>query len=184
MSSSGTPNALPDSEPKRADYARDPRHPAVAGRRPRLVRPCRPASVTRRGGGGTRQGWAPFRARPERPGPRVADMPFRRGERLRGEMPLPLRTRASASRELQATGLTCEHSGMPSSPLTELLKLPAGDRAELAMALWESLTDAEREGELELSEADRAELDRRWTEHLANPHSAIPWSEVRSKLIG
>ncbi len=73
---------------------------------------------------------------------------------------------------------------MPSSPLTELLKLPAGDRAELAMALWESLTTAERDGELELSDADRAELDRRWAEHLENPDSAVPWSEVRSKLIG
>jgi putative addiction module component (TIGR02574 family) len=72
---------------------------------------------------------------------------------------------------------------MPSSPLTELLKLPAGDRAELAMALWESLTEAEREGEFELSDADRAELDRRWAEHLNNPDSAIPWSEVRSKLL-
>ena len=73
---------------------------------------------------------------------------------------------------------------MPSSPLTELLKLPAGDRAELAMALWESLTDAEREGELQLSDADREELDRRWAEHLKNPNSAVPWTEVRSKLIG
>ena len=73
---------------------------------------------------------------------------------------------------------------MPSSPLTELLKLPARDRAGLAIALWESLSDAEREGEFQLSEADRAELDRRWTEHLENPESAVPWSEVRSKLIG
>jgi putative addiction module component (TIGR02574 family) len=73
---------------------------------------------------------------------------------------------------------------MPSSPLADLLKLPAGDRAELAMALWESLSDAERAGALELSDADRAELDRRWAEHLKSPDSAVPWSQVRSKLIG
>jgi putative addiction module component (TIGR02574 family) len=73
---------------------------------------------------------------------------------------------------------------MSSSSLTELLKLPAGDRAELAMTLWESLTDAERQGELPLSDADRAELDRRWAEHLKNPNSAIPWAEVRAKLKG
>jgi putative addiction module component (TIGR02574 family) len=72
---------------------------------------------------------------------------------------------------------------MPSSPLAELLKLPAGDRAQLAMALWESLSDAERADALELSDADRAELDRRWAEHLENPDSAVPWSQVRSKLI-
>jgi putative addiction module component (TIGR02574 family) len=67
--------------------------------------------------------------------------------------------------------------------LTDLLKLPAGDRAELAMALWESLTDAGREGEFELSDADLAELDRRWAEHLDNPDSAVPWSELRAKLL-
>ena len=73
---------------------------------------------------------------------------------------------------------------MSSSPLTELLKLPAGDRAELAMALWDSLSDGERAGTLELTDDEQAELDRRWTEHLDNPSSAIPWSTVRSKLFG
>ena len=73
---------------------------------------------------------------------------------------------------------------MASSPLSELLKLPAGDRAELAIALWESLSDSEREGALELTDEQRAELDRRWAEHLEKPGSAIPWSEVRRKLLG
>ena len=73
---------------------------------------------------------------------------------------------------------------MASSPLTDLLKLPAGDRADLAMALWESLTDAEREAELTLTEDQRAELDRRWAEHVTNPKSAIPWADVRAKLLG
>ena len=73
---------------------------------------------------------------------------------------------------------------MSSSPLPELLKLPAGDRAALAIALWESLSDAEREAELQLSDADRAELDRRWAEHVENPDSDVPWSDVHSKLIG
>ena len=73
---------------------------------------------------------------------------------------------------------------MPSSPLTELLKLPAGDRIDLAMALWDSLSDVEREAELGLTDEQRAELDRRWAEHVANPGSAIPWADVRSKLLG
>jgi hypothetical protein len=34
--------------------------------------------------------------------------------------------------------------------LAELLKLPAAERVELAMALWERLTDEERDAELEL----------------------------------
>ena len=72
---------------------------------------------------------------------------------------------------------------MESSPLSQLLKLPADDRAELAMALWESLSDSERETELALTDAQAAEIDRRWAEHLANPGSAVPWSEVRRKLL-
>ena len=72
---------------------------------------------------------------------------------------------------------------MESSTLSQLLKLPAGDRAELAMALWESLSDSQREAELALTEDQAAELDRRWAEHLANPESAVAWSEVRRKLL-
>ena len=73
---------------------------------------------------------------------------------------------------------------MESSTLSQLLKLPSGDRAELAMALWESLSEAEREGGLALTDEQGAELDRRWAEHLANPSSAVRWSEVRRKLLG
>ena len=72
---------------------------------------------------------------------------------------------------------------MESSTLSQLLKLPADDRAELAMALWGSLSDSEREAEFALTDAQAAELDRRWAEHLANPESAVPWSEVRRKLL-
>jgi putative addiction module component (TIGR02574 family) len=68
--------------------------------------------------------------------------------------------------------------------LAELLKLPATERIEIAMALWESLADAEREAELVLTPAQEAELDRRLAEHIANPDSAIPWEEVRRKLAG
>ena len=72
----------------------------------------------------------------------------------------------------------------PMSPsLSELLKLPPGERAELAMALWESLSNAEREAELELTAEDVAELDRRWADHVQRPESAIPWDEVRRKLM-
>lgn len=72
---------------------------------------------------------------------------------------------------------------MESGTLSQLLKLSADDRAELAMALWESLSDSEREKELALTDAQAAEIDRRWADHMANPESAIPWSEVRRKLL-
>jgi len=73
---------------------------------------------------------------------------------------------------------------MLSNTLAELLRLPANQRVEIAMALWESLTEAEREAELALTPEQEAELDRRLAEHVANPGSAIPWDEVRRKLAG
>jgi putative addiction module component (TIGR02574 family) len=69
-----------------------------------------------------------------------------------------------------------------SPSLSELLKLPAAERAEIAMALWESLSASEREVELELTPEQAAELERRWMDHVQRPESAIPWSDVRRKL--
>ena len=69
---------------------------------------------------------------------------------------------------------------MLSNTLAELLRLPASQRVEVAMALWESLTEAERA----LTPEQEAELDRRLAEHVANPGSAIPWDEMRRKLAG
>ena len=63
------------------------------------------------------------------------------------------------------------------------VEAPPGDRADLAMALWESLSDDEREGELALSPEQRAELDRRRADHEKRPDNVVPWSEVRRKLL-
>jgi putative addiction module component (TIGR02574 family) len=70
------------------------------------------------------------------------------------------------------------------SPLRDLLGLPATDRAELAIALWESLTDSERDAAFPLTDHQKAELDRRWAEHVEHPESAVPWADLRSKLLG
>ncbi len=67
--------------------------------------------------------------------------------------------------------------------LTKLLELPAAERVEIAMALWDSLTPAQQEAEFDLTPEQRAELDRRLAEHIADPTSAIPWEEVRRKLL-
>ena len=72
---------------------------------------------------------------------------------------------------------------MRSTALSHIFKLPARERAELAMALWESLTDAERGAELTLNPEQEAELDRRWAEHLADPTSAVPWADVGQKVL-
>ena len=67
--------------------------------------------------------------------------------------------------------------------LSDLLRLSARERADLSMALWESLSAVERHAELELEPAQAAELDRRWLDQVQRPELAIPWGEVRRKLI-
>ena len=67
--------------------------------------------------------------------------------------------------------------------LTKLLELPARERVDIAMALWDSLTPAEQESEFDLTPEQRAELDRRLAEHIADPASAVPWEQVRRKLL-
>lgn len=72
-------------------------------------------------------------------------------------------------------------SDTTSATIDELLKLPAADRVEIAMALWESLSPAEQEAEFTLTPELRAELRRRIAEHDADPDSAIPWEEIERK---
>ena len=71
---------------------------------------------------------------------------------------------------------------MSATPLSELLRLPPSARADLAMALWESLSDDERNQVVALEPDFLDELDRRWADHLAHPETSIPWEEVQRKL--
>ena len=74
---------------------------------------------------------------------------------------------------------------MSPDTLGPLLKLPARERAEIAIALWESLSYPQRESAFApLTPEQAAELDRRMAEHVAAPGTAIPWTEVRRKLRG
>lgn len=70
---------------------------------------------------------------------------------------------------------------MATDILDELLKLPASERADLAWALWESLSDTDREAEVVLTSKQKAELARRLAEDAANPGSAIPWEAIERK---
>jgi putative addiction module component (TIGR02574 family) len=64
--------------------------------------------------------------------------------------------------------------------ISEALTLPAADRLEVIEQLWDSL--ATTPGALELTEAPRLELDRRFAEMDANPNAGIPWEKVKAEL--
>jgi putative addiction module component (TIGR02574 family) len=61
----------------------------------------------------------------------------------------------------------------------QIATLSTAEKAELLDAVWESLeADA-----LSLTDAERAELDRR-IEHLeSNPDDVVPWEQVRANLL-
>jgi putative addiction module component (TIGR02574 family) len=71
---------------------------------------------------------------------------------------------------------------MATDILDELLKLPPPARAEIAMALWESLADDERDAAIVLTDEQKAELDRRWAAYQANPDAAISLDEMKRRL--
>jgi putative addiction module component (TIGR02574 family) len=56
-------------------------------------------------------------------------------------------------------------------------KLPREERLALVQALWDSIA---AEGP-HLTDAQRAELDRRIAEDDAKPNDVIPWEQVKAK---
>ena len=65
--------------------------------------------------------------------------------------------------------------------LSELFKLSAEERIQLAEDLWDSVA-AEPEQMPPLTEPQRRELERRLADHASNPSAASTWSEVRARL--
>jgi putative addiction module component (TIGR02574 family) len=60
----------------------------------------------------------------------------------------------------------------------ELKRLPVNDRLALLEAVWDSLVDAP--GALKVTEAQRAELDRRIARLDRDPASVETWETVRA----
>ena len=72
---------------------------------------------------------------------------------------------------------------MPTPTATiEYMKLSVSERIQLVEDMWDSIA-AEAPDTVELSQAQKAELHRRVAAHRADPSSAIPWEQVRSKLF-
>jgi putative addiction module component (TIGR02574 family) len=59
-------------------------------------------------------------------------------------------------------------------------RLSVEERLALVEELWDSI--AESTGELPLTEAQQAELERRLAEHEAHPDDVVPWGDVRASI--
>ena len=68
------------------------------------------------------------------------------------------------------------------SPISHFKDLPISERIDLVEDIWDSIAE-ETPVSLQLSAADRAELQRRIAAHQADPSSSIPWEEVRASLF-
>jgi len=64
---------------------------------------------------------------------------------------------------------------------SELAELPVQERIRLVEALWDTITEYPES--IELSPAERRELNRRMEAYLKNPSEGTPWPEVKSKLL-
>ncbi len=65
---------------------------------------------------------------------------------------------------------------------TDYLKLSVSERIQLVEDIWDSIA-AEASNTVVLSQAQKAELHRRVVAHHADPSTALPWEQVRSKLF-
>ena len=65
--------------------------------------------------------------------------------------------------------------------LSELLQLPVEERLKLVEALWDSI--AEFPEALELSAAQKQELDRRLEDYKNDPEAGIPWAQLKERLL-
>jgi putative addiction module component (TIGR02574 family) len=74
-------------------------------------------------------------------------------------------------------------SPMPNPAATgEYMKLFVSERIQLVEDIWDSIA-AEAPGAVGLSQSQKAELHRRVDAHRADPSTAVPWEQVRSKLF-
>jgi len=61
-----------------------------------------------------------------------------------------------------------------------LAKLSVAERIQLVEDLWDSI--AADTGDIELTDAQRVELDRRLADLELNPDGGEPWSNVRARI--
>jgi putative addiction module component (TIGR02574 family) len=64
----------------------------------------------------------------------------------------------------------------------EMRHLPVSDRLTLVGELWDSIADDQQQ--IDLTEAQRSELDRRLAARASRPDAASSWSDVKRRILG
>ena len=59
--------------------------------------------------------------------------------------------------------------------------MTVAERIQLVEDIWDSIADADEM--LDLTDAHRAELDRRLAAHRAQPEAAVSWTSLRDELL-
>jgi putative addiction module component (TIGR02574 family) len=65
--------------------------------------------------------------------------------------------------------------------LSDVLELSVAERLKVVEAIWDSIAEAPET--LALTDAQRAELDRRLEEYEKNPDEGSPWPEVKARIV-
>lgn len=69
---------------------------------------------------------------------------------------------------------------MKTITLEEVLQLPVPERIRIVEAIWDSIVD--NPDAIELSDEQKAELDRRLDDLEKNPGAGSSWAEVRDRI--
>jgi putative addiction module component (TIGR02574 family) len=64
--------------------------------------------------------------------------------------------------------------------LEDILQLSISERIQLVEEIWDTIVDAPEQ--LPLTDAQRAELDRRMDAHRDDPQAVVPWQDVRNGI--
>ena len=60
-------------------------------------------------------------------------------------------------------------------------RMSVAERLALVEAIWDSI--APQTEVAVLTDAQKAEIDRRWAAHQANPEAAVPWEQVEAAAL-
>ena len=66
--------------------------------------------------------------------------------------------------------------------LADVLELSVAERIQLAEDIWDTIPKASETPKI--TDAQRAELDRRLEAHRKNPDAGSSWEEVKARILG